>query len=84
MRAVIPTKGRNAGIVLRYDDVAWDELTEDQQRSVTHGDACGHPSNRPNDLARAKRWTYVLDAKKINVIGTNIGAISMSGRFIAR
>lgn len=36
----------------------WEQLTDEQKKQVTEGDACGHPSNRPKtiDDATSRQW----------------------------
>ena len=77
-------RDRKTGETLRWDGVTWDELTPAQQEEVLHGEACGHPSNRPKDEAEARRWRYTLTPDKGVIRGIEIGFFGTDGRYHSR
>ena len=56
-----------------WTDVRWPDLTATQQMEVLRGDHTGHPSNKPRNVAEARRWSYDLSLDKSKIVGVLVG-----------
>ena len=52
----------------------YNRLTDAQRESIWTGNACGHPTNRPKNVAEAKRWTWYVREDNAQIYGFSPGA----------
>jgi len=68
-----PYSTRIMGKTIPLIDLKWSELTKGEQHAVMHGDACGHPSNRPKSISEARKWIYTVRTDTDKIHGYNPG-----------